>query len=420
MENTNQEQTHLLKREIQVNAQLTRLVMNNAGLAKLATTLSELSGWSVAIHDKRLRLLASHPSPFLRSIWEDILPTLSEFANLAPELKDREKSGKKFAVYQQSLPGNLIRCAAPISVESITRGYLSLLDVNRQPAPIDLIILEQGVLAIGLEMSRLKAVREAEKRLKGDLLTALLTDQISPRDASLWVQNMGLDPLKPHVAIRLSWHADRPPSRRRLETLVNGEASRLGMRVLVRTLETEIICFCEVHPDQNRPEDAIVFCSAVVDRGKTEYPEQPICSGVGNFAPDLDGWRFSFRQAGQALEMARRLNEYRPLYFQDLSVYRLLLQLEYHPELQAFKDEMIGDLLQTEGADEAVRTLETYFGHNGNLSQAAEALFIHRNTLIYRLERIAEITRLNFDNNETRLAIQLALRIHRMTTRTEV
>jgi purine catabolism regulator len=105
------------------------------------------------------------------------------------------------------------------------------------------------------------------------------------------------------------------------------------------------------------------------------------------------------------------------LYFPDLSVYRLLLQLEYHPELQAFKQEILGPLFAYEGGGELLRTLEAYFECNGNLSQAAEMLFIHRNTLIYRMERIAEISGLDLDNTETRLAVQLALRIHRMTSR---
>ena len=63
---------------------------------------------------------------------------------------------------------------------------------------------------------------------------------------------------------------------------------------------------------------------------------------------------------------------------------------------------------------ESLVTLESYFEHNGNMTQTAEALFIHRNTLIYRLERIAEIADLDLDKPETRLAVQLALHISRM------
>jgi purine catabolism regulator len=73
--------------------------------------------------------------------------------------------------------------------------------------------------------------------------------------------------------------------------------------------------------------------------------------------------------------------------------------------------------LDYEGGGDFIKTLEVYFDHNGNLSQAAEALFVHRNTMTYRMERIAEITGLDLHHTETRLAIQLALRIHHMIER---
>ena len=113
--------------------------------------------------------------------------------------------------------------------------------------------------------------------------------------------------------------------------------------------------------------------------------------------------------------MARRFGERKPLYFTDLSVYRLLLQIEHNPEMIAFQEEVLGALIAHENSMELLRTLEAYFEHNGNLSQTAEAMYIHRNTLLYRMERIAEITNLDLNDPENRLALQLALRIQRMT-----
>jgi len=46
--------------------------------------------------------------------------------------------------------------------------------------------------------------------------------------------------------------------------------------------------------------------------------------------------------------------------------------------------------------------------------ETAEALFIHRNTLQYRMDRIAEIASIDLDNPETRLALQLAIKAHRL------
>jgi len=408
------QRAYLMERGVRIHAQLAQLEAEGAGIEGLVQAMFELSGRGVLVHDKRLNVLAQCSSAALASIWEDILAQLDTVDVLPKELRNRKEAGITSSVFRQEIPGGLERLVAPISVGSVARGYLSLVDIAGSLDSLDFLVAEQGTLVLAVEMARAKAVREAEKRLKGDLLTALLQENITPRDANLWIRSMGLDLTHAHTALRFAWNSPSPPSRRRLETLINGEVTRIGLKVLVRSMETEVVCFCQVSTGQGNPDNAITLGEAVLVRGKQEYPDVEMSCGVGYPASELGNWRDSFRQAGQALEMARRLRERRPLYFPDLSVYRLLLQLEYHPELQTFKREILGSLLAHEGGSELLRTLEAYFNSNGNLSQAADALFIHRNTLIYRMERIAEISGLDLDNTETRLAVQLALRIHHM------
>jgi purine catabolism regulator len=406
---------YLMERGVRVHAQLSQIAAEGEGLAGLARAMSEISGRGILVQDKRLGILAEHPSSSLLTIWEDILAHQTVMDNLPEVFRDRKQAGQRVAILQQAIPGELERLVTPISVGGVARGYISLVDIAGSFDALDHLVAEQGALVCAVEMARAKAVREAEKRLKGDLLTALLQENLSPRDSELWVQSMGLDLEEAHLALRFAWDSTSPPSRRRLETLVNGEISRLGLKVIVRTMAAELVCFCQVPFGQGRPEVVFALGEAVLTRGAGEFPDSPVRCGIGLPAAELEDWNTSFRQAGQALEMARRLREHRPLYFPDLSVYRLLLQLEHHPELASFKAEILGPLTAHEGGEDLIRTLEAYFDCNGNLTQAAEALFIHRNTLTYRLERIAEITGLQLDETETRLAVQLALRIYRMT-----
>jgi len=339
---------------------------------------------------------------------------LEPLSSLPKQLLDRKEAGVKAGIVSRPIPGGLLRLIHPIIVGDVVRGYLSLVGIENDFDALDTLVLEQGAIVCGVEMAREKAVREAEKRLKGDLLTALLQDNISPRDAQLWVETMGLDINQAHVALRFMWDGENSPSRRRLETLINGEIANLGARVIVDPMGVEVICFLEVSEGEGRPSDAIELGRAVIEQGKREYPENQIRCGVGGAAYDLSEWRDSFRQAGQALAMARRFGERRPIYFKDLSVYRLLLQIEHNPELISFQEQTLGALLQQEGYEEMLHTLDAYFTHNGNLTQTSEALYIHRNTLNYRMERIQSILGIDLDNPESRLALQLALHIYRM------
>jgi purine catabolism regulator len=403
----------LLERGVQIQTRLNQIAAHGEGLTGLVAAMREMTQHGILVQDKRLWPIASSPSVALRSIWEDLLEQLADFSTLPETLRDRRQAGEFPSLAAEELPGGLERAVVPIVVDDMARGYLSAIGLAGELDRTDRLVIEQGALVCAVEMARAKAVRETEKRLHGDLLSAMLHQTLSTRDARLWARNMGLDLEQQHTALRLAWEAPAP-SLRRLETLVNGEVARSGSRAIVSLVSAEVICICESPRQAGRPTAAIALAQAVVDLAAKEFPGAVVRCGIGTPAGDLGDWQLSFRQAGQALEMARRLGERKPLYYMELSVYRLLLQLEDNPDLKAFLRETLGPILAHENADELLNTLEEYFAHNANLSQTAEALFIHRNTLTYRLERIASISLLDLDNPDTRLAVQLALHIQRM------
>jgi sugar diacid utilization regulator len=289
--------------------------------------MAEISGRGVLVQDKRLGLLAHQPSSALASLWEELLEQLCKPESLPPALRDRKSAGRETPILTQSLPGGLARRVASITVGEVARGYLSLVGLEGELDSLDQTVLEQGALVCAVEMARAKAVRETEKRLKGDLLAALLQNDLSPRDARLWVLAMGLDLDQAHVALRFAWDSATPPSRRRLETLVNGEVSRRGLKVIVHPMGAEVACFCEAPVNAARSQVVMEFSQAVLAQGALEYPHIPIRCGIGRPAADLSEWRSSFREAGEALELARRFGDREPLFYTDLTVYRLLLQI---------------------------------------------------------------------------------------------
>jgi purine catabolism regulator len=101
------------------------------------------------------------------------------------------------------------------------------------------------------------------------------------------------------------------------------------------------------------------------------------------------------------------------IYFGDLGIRRLLFPLRDSPELRAFYDEFLGALeaYDERHGTELIRTLEGFFAHHGNHVRAADALHLHRNTLLYRLARIQTIAGLDLDDPEVRLAVQVCLRM---------
>lgn len=407
-------QAYLNNRGGQIYQTLARLSVEGAGLPELAAAMRELTGKTILVQDKRLIPLAEAVTPALADTWPEALSALSSWSHLPDNLRDRRQAAAVGGWRDQSLPNGLSRLVCPIVAKGMARGYLSVIGKPGELDVLDQLVVEHGAAACALEMAKAKAVSEAEKRAHGDFVDAVLVGNVSLDELMRWAKRIGYDVEPPHAALVWKWEAKADaPSLRRLETMVNQSVAKLGVNALVRPRDNEVVAFCVV-ADDGRPEMALKLAEAVHRAVQEEYPQHAVHAGVGRRATELEDWKDSYREALQSLSMAIRLHERTPLFFGDLSVYRLLFQLEGSPELESFCREVLGPLMDYEGSGDLLETLDAFCDRLGNLSQTAERLFIHRNSLLYRMERISQLAGIDMNNPDTRLAVHLALKIRRM------
>jgi purine catabolism regulator len=144
-----------------------------------------------------------------------------------------------------------------------------------------------------------------------------------------------------------------------------------------------------------------------------------IACGVGRPARGMENLRQSFSEGEDAVNMSSKLHRTgRATFFGNSSLYNLLLSLKNPAELQRFCMTWLADLIDydLQQHSDLLETLQTYFANNGNTALTAKELKIHRNTLAYRLNRIAEITRLDLDDADVRLNLHLALKARELLT----
>jgi purine catabolism regulator len=128
----------------------------------------------------------------------------------------------------------------------------------------------------------------------------------------------------------------------------------------------------------------------------------------------LADWPRMYSEALQAMNLSERLQiQGEVVEFGSLGIYRLLGQLEDITAVRTFTQQVIGPLIEYDHRHNSalVQTIDAYFTHHGNISQTAESLFIHRNTLLYRLERIQELTNNDLNQANMRLGLHLALKL---------
>lgn len=407
------------RRGTQIYRQLTQISSRNEGMPELISAMARLTNKAVVIQDKRLQILYSSVQPQFVAYWEEIENFLRKIDNLPVEFQDRHRVVEvENPVLMQSLPTpGLARLVSPIITKDVGRGYLSIIGRDTELDDIDMLVTEHGAAACALEMAKAKAISDTEKRLRGTFLDRLLIGDVSQQEAIRQGERFEHDMTQTHVAIVLAWQGDKTPSLRRLETIVNGVVSAQHASALVwqREREGEVLVFHAVD-DKDPVNASMKLAKAFSAEILRQYPGAHVAIGLGQPARDVTVWRTSYRDGVQALDLAIRLQTDTPLYIGDLGVYQLILGLSDREKLVAFYEKTLGPLLEYDMRQHAdlIKTLEAFFACHGNLSQTAEMLIVHRNTLLYRMNRINEIAQIDLDRAEIRLALHLALTIRRL------
>jgi purine catabolism regulator len=138
-----------------------------------------------------------------------------------------------------------------------------------------------------------------------------------------------------------------------------------------------------------------------------------LACGLGSERPLLEA-ALSLEEARLALLSSLKLHNGTLVRHAEMGVERMLLLLYLHhkDELGRFVDETLGPILahDAKSATPLLPTISSYVGHGGRLRETATDMFVHRNTLAYRLDRAAEILDVDLKDADARLAVEIALR----------
>lgn len=301
---------------------------------------------------------------------------------------------------------DLVVQAHPIGQPGMRLGYLAIAGSSLDRW--DELAATQAAAALALELAKQQAVQAAEARVRGDVLRTILSGTITePASLQQQAAELGYDLQRPHVALVIAPSDASVTCDEIYKELRRLLARQQAAPSLLR--ENVIICLCPSDEQLTQPYALLKALAA----------DLPIVAGLSTIAPTAAQWPRAYDEADQALQLGRQL--FGPssfTAFSDLGVYRLLLEMRESSELHSFYHETLGALIAHDRSNsgELVQTLEGYFAALGNLHQAADLLHIHRNTLIYRLRRIGEISGLSLKRAEDVLALQIALRVHRILT----
>ena len=173
--------------------------------------------------------------------------------------------------------------------------------------------------------------------------------------------------------------------------------------------ETDTVLVKEIKPDHNT-RDMEKLAASIVDTLQGDHYIKAVV-GIGTPIGNIKDLASSFKEAQIAMEVGKVFDTERQVISYDhLGIARLIYQLP-----TTLCEAFLREVFKQESIDsldaETLFTIQRFFENNLNVSETSRGLFVHRNTLVYRLEKIRKLTGLDLRNFDDAIVFKVALMV---------
>lgn len=285
-------------------------------------------------------------------------------------------------------------------------------------AKIEYIIMVQGddknayniaaVLAVSL--SNIKILYD-EKYDKSSFIKNIILDNILPSDIYIKAKELHFnsDITRVVFLVRFDGVADVLPY-----DIMKNIFPEKNKDYVISLGENDIVLVKEVRP--NCEEKSLEkIARSIVDTASSEF-FQKVTIGIGTIAENIKDLARSFKEAQVAIEVGKVFDtEKNIISYENLGIGRLIYQLPT-TLCEMFLHEVFKNGSLESLDRETLMTIQAFFENNLNVSETSRKLFVHRNTLVYRLEKIKKLTGLDLREFEHAITFKVALMVKKYLT----
>lgn len=295
---------------------------------------------------------------------------------------------------------------------------------------MDCIAIENAIVALQYEFSRKFAVSELEKKFQNDILCNILSGKVtSVEEVKKSTRLLGLDVDGYYRAVVFGVVNEGKKKKDVNEKIrhINLLEKALGFlipNVKIHKELDKVVAVQEVNPENTQIENRRELKEMLAQvqtyiRKKNKYLK--VKAGAGKVVKGILHLPETYKEANDAftfVDIAGDVAEdgTQIMLFSDFGIFKLLCQLDNPEMLLEYVPESLQKLYDYKRPqrDDLIITLKTYLNRNQNLSRTAQDLFMHYKTAAYRIEKIAKITGMDFDNANEMLSVRIGLVVYKM------
>lgn len=400
------------------------ILLNNGGLRTLCNTLSEEINNHVFILDKYKEDLLYADRELRENEEFFLLLEKGELSGREIIFSDYETILMRSTYVVGDKEWKLIQ--VNLGQEDELFGILSILEEKKLNEE-DYLAVIQGASALSLKLHQNYLVQNLVRKCSSELIEDLLQGRLSEKDELVKRGELaGWDLTVPYQLFIIDYIFTGNERTGELEKpYYSYEMEERIIRNLHRIIKTTISRKYIIFSYDKRilllvhyPEESVEIkkeIENVLKKLLERFDNYNFNIGAGRFTKDCRLIPRSYQEGVNILEfMAATKQKNKIFFYDDLGILRLLWQVDYS-NLKQFVEEYLGALIKydRENKTDWLETLGIFLEEGGSIQNAAEKLYIHPNTMSYRLKRIQEILECDVHNFDTRLNLATAYRIYK-------
>lgn len=295
----------------------------------------------------------------------------------------------------------------PIHKEGVM-GYLVVLAHEIQDMGAKYVAIASRALMI--EMVRKQEIYESIQKYKDDFIRDILFNNYDGFDTAFRSGKMwGWDFSVPYIVMLMDINT-REIDIDQIRPIVEKQLLSISPQCIIGKIGNSLVILYPVTEQKQTTWKSGI--QKLYKQAMEQLHEISFSLGVGKYYEDTNMLYRSYQQAKIALELGELSKLLGVAFFEELGAVRLFYN-QSEQELEEFIDEVLGPIIKydAEKDNDLLQTLWEYFRADTNITVATQNLFIHSNTLRYRLKKIEELLSKSLDDIETKFNIYSALKV---------
>lgn len=332
--------------------------------------------------------------------------------------------------YMKQMKGSCVQYVVKFAILSEVEIYITITEENRGLTELDYMAIENAIINLQYGFLSEFAQDEVKKKYQRDLIHNILNGLLSSKEMTEAAAQLGMKESHTYRVVDFHTIKNNVQSKYTKEQLhevgvIEGELMHLLPDALIYRNMDQIVMIQQVDSDQTELEyqkemeeiEEVIQQSILYRKKDTDFQ-----IGIGKSVEGYQRLKESYHEASQAIkyiEIIRQVTGDKNksvVNYSNLGFFQIFGKVDDMTELERCIPETLKKLYlyDDEHKGELITTLQMYLRNNQSIKKTAGAMFVHYRTISYRLEKIKQISGINFDDANEVLAVSNGLIIYKM------